>query len=200
MAKPYERQEKRRKQIAQAALELLAESGVRGFTAKGVAEKVGIADATVFKHFGNMQEIVLAAMALLEERMFSMTVPENGDALQRLEGFFRMRAKLLGDQGSLGRLMFSEQLVHAAGEEGVRKLSEWRRRNLKFVTGCLEALGAEGRLPFGLAACDLTVIVQGALLTFAFERGLKKRSLPNLNQRIDTCWRTLSRLIVCDEN
>lgn len=195
MAKTYQKRDARVRQIAQATLELIAESGLRKFTTKAVAEKVGITDGTIFRHFKNKEDIVLAAMDLLEARMFADGFPEDIDPLARLEAFFRNRAAMLGGQASLGRLMFSEQLVHAAGDAGRQKLSSWRKQNTDFVLSCLDQLHREERLPKKLKPANLRVIFQGTLLTFAFERSLQDNDDEQLAQHIDESWDTLSYVL-----
>lgn len=195
MAKTYQKRDARIRQIAQATLELIAESGLRKFTTKAVAEKVGITDGTIFRHFKNKEDIVLAAMDLLEARMFADGFPEDIDPLARLEAFFRNRAAMLGGQASLGRLMFSEQLVHAAGDAGRQKLSSWRKQNTDFVLSCLDQLHREKRLPKKLKPANLRVIFQGTLLTFAFERSLQDNDDEQLAQHIDESWDTLSYVL-----
>ena len=58
MAQQYQRSAVRRQQIADAALEVIAELGLRGFTTQAVAARVGITDGTIFRHFKDKQEIV----------------------------------------------------------------------------------------------------------------------------------------------
>ena len=195
MAHQYEPREQRVRQIAQAALELIAEDGLRRFTTKAIAEKVGITDGTIFRHFKNKEEIVIAAMDLLEDAMFAEPFPDDENALDRLEKFFRKRAFLLGGQGSMGRLMFSEQLPQAAGAAGTEKLRSWRARNMAFVGECLNELEASPGLPSGLAIRDCEAVIQGSLLTFAFERTLGDNPESELEQRIERAWQTIRRLL-----
>ncbi len=196
MAQQYERRAVRRQQIADAALEVIAELGLRGFTTQAVAARVGITDGTIFRHFKDKKEIVLAAMDRLEDVMFSEPLPADSDPVVRLEKFFRGRAALLGGMAPMGRLMFSEQLAHAAGEAGREKLRNWRQRNLAFVGNCLTELADEGRLRPNMAPRELTRVVQGLLLTFSFERMLAEAILPDLDELIDRSWQTLLALLV----
>ena len=195
MAQQYEPRKERVQQIAQAALELIAESGLRSFTTKAIAKKVGITDGTIFRHFKNKEEIVLAAMDLLENTMFSEAFPEDGEPLPRLEAFFRKRAMLLGEQASMGRLLFSEQLSHAAGEEGAAKLKSWRMRNMNFVSQCLRELHELPDWPEGLEVQDVAIVLQGVLLTFAFERSMAVVSAVDLEKRVERSWQTIYRLL-----
>ena len=48
MGKP---QEERRKEIVQATMDLAAEQGIKKVTTQAIADKVGIAQPTVFRHF-----------------------------------------------------------------------------------------------------------------------------------------------------
>ena len=59
----------RKRQIAQAALTLLGRRGARGLTAAELARAVGVTDATLFRHFASMEEIVDAAIALVEAEL-----------------------------------------------------------------------------------------------------------------------------------
>ena len=196
MAQQYERSAVRRKQIAVAPQGVNAELGQRGVKNHAVGAPGGITDGTIFRHFKDKQEIVLAAMDRLEDVMFSEPLPADSDPVVRLEEFFRSRAALLGGMAPMGRLMFSEQLAHAAGETGREKLRNWRQRNLAFVGSCLTELADEGRLQPDLAPRELTRVVQGLLLTFSFERMLAETILPDLDKRIDQSWQTLRALLV----
>ena len=182
MAK-YLHREQRVEQIADAALAVIAESGLRGFTTKAVAERVGITDGTIFRHFKSKQEIVVAAMERLEERMFAGGFPTEPDPLDRLEVFFLRRATMLGGADPIGRLMFSEQLVHAAGAKGRETLNAWREKNMRFVLECMKNLQDQGRLRPGLKPKEAARLFQGLLLTFAFERSLLGREQSNLAAR-----------------
>ncbi len=195
MAQQYVSGKDRVRQIAQAALDLIAEDGLRRFTTKAIAEKVGITDGTIFRHFKNKDEIVLAAMDLLEESMFADAFPDDEAPLLRLEKFFRKRAQLLGGKASPGRLMFSEQLPQAAGEAGAKKLASWRSRNMKFVLQCLGELETAGEMPEGMHAKDFGLVLRGTLLTFAFDRNIGDSG--KLEKRIDRAWATLVRLLSC---
>ena len=89
--------EERRRQIADAALKVIAERGLGRFTIQAIAAEIGVTDATLFRHFASKEDIVLAALDRVEERLFEGFPPEDADPLVRLERFFRFRASLVGD-------------------------------------------------------------------------------------------------------
>jgi AcrR family transcriptional regulator len=192
----YARTAVRRQQIAEAALEVIAERGLGAFTTKAIAAQVGLTDGALFRHFPNKTAIVLGALEVLEGLMFAEHGPEPADPLERLEGFFRRRAALIGGGPAVGRLLFSEQLVHAAGEAGREKICAWRDRNMRLVGGCLQPLAEQGRLRDGLSPSALLPVVQGLLLGAFLERSLRTNEVADLASRIDSAWHTLTILIL----
>ncbi len=72
-ARPVDRRTKpgRRREIAEAALQVMAEYGLAATTNSRVAEAVGITASAVYVHFKNRQELLEAAMDVLVERIQS---------------------------------------------------------------------------------------------------------------------------------
>ncbi len=195
MPRQYVPTETRRQQIAEAALQVLAEEGVARFTTRSIAARVGVTDGTLFRHFADKQEIVLAAMDLLEEGLL-VDLDANGDPVGRLERMFRHRAAFVGTNSSVGRLIFSEQLVHLAGDEGRAKVAGWRMRSLTFMFSALEEASANGATTPDLPIPALAQVIQGVLLTFALRANLGlPESQEDLQARIDAAWATLQTLI-----
>ena len=180
MARHYEDTETRRRQVAEAALHTIAVQGVTRFTTRAVAERVGISDGTLFRHFGSKQDIILEAMSLLEAEMDAGLV-DTGDAATDLEAFFRHRAAFVGATGSVGRLIFSDELVHL-----------WRQKNVGYLMDRLGTLHTSGRLRSDLDVPGMSMLVQGTLLTFAMQAALGRGgSEQELEARIDHAWTTL---------
>ena len=94
MTRHYQDGQTRRLQIAEAALRTLVEDGVDGFTTRAVAARVGITDGTVFRHFANKVEIVLAAMDMLEAEIDASLQSSIGPT-EDIAFFFRHRAQFL---------------------------------------------------------------------------------------------------------
>jgi AcrR family transcriptional regulator len=62
----------RRRQITEAALEVIAQQGIQGTTTARVAEAAGISPASIYKHFENRDELLLAALDLLYDHIEEM--------------------------------------------------------------------------------------------------------------------------------
>ena len=98
--------EARREQIADATLKIIGRDGVGGFTTLAIAREVGIAEGTIFRHFNSKQEVVLAAIARLEERLLADVPTASEDPIDDLGRFFRARMRLVGRSPGLARLFF----------------------------------------------------------------------------------------------
>lgn len=195
MARHYEDSETRRRQVAQAALQTIAEQGAARFTTKAIAARVGISDGTLFRHFGSKQEIVLEAMGLLEDQLDAGLI-STGDPLDDLEAFFRHRAAFVGAESSMGRLIFSDELLHLAGEEGRQRVDRWRQHSVRYMLERLGLLMTHGRVTAAVDLPAMGMFIQGALLTFAMQASLGRSGSPQqLQARIDHAWAALRTLL-----
>ncbi len=194
MARQYQDTDTRRHQVAEAALATIVEDGSR-FTTKAVANRIGISDSTLFRHFGSKEEIVLEAMNLLEAEMDKGLV-ETGDTLLDLERFFRHRAAFVGSQASVGRLIFSEDFVHLAGESAKQRIKAWRMRSVLYLANRLKQLKELGEFRSDLDVAAMNTFFQGTLLTFAVQASLGNAdSEERLLSRIDKAWNDLQLIL-----
>lgn len=182
--------EARRQQIADAALKVIALQGLGRFTTQAIAAEVGITDGTLFRHFASKEEIVLAALDRVEERLFEGFPPPDPDPLVRLERFFRLRAALVGANPVIAQLAFSDELRHAAGEPGAKQVESWKARSLDFVVACVEEAGERGQVPRGLPAREVGVMVLGTLIAL-----VRFGELSAGPAAADRAWSVIQRLL-----
>lgn len=156
--------ETRREEIADAALAVIAEQGLGRFTTQAIAARIGVTDGSLFRHFANKEEIVLAAIDRAEALLFEGFPPADPDPLERLHRFFVHRAGLVSAQPVIARLAFSEELPHAAGPRGAERVLAWKRRSIEFIAGCLAEAAARGRLRDDAPPQTLAFVVLGSLM------------------------------------
>lgn len=157
----------RRREIADAALKIIAEQGLGRFTSLAIAREVGVSDAALFRHFATKDDIVLAVIDRVEEVLFAGFPPPGADPIDRLGRFFRRRIEVARENPGVARLVGSEQLAQAAPPVGVARVAEFRRRSRSFVRGCLAEAHAQGLLAAGIGPEEAVVLVLGALLALA---------------------------------
>lgn len=161
--------EQRRKQIAEAALRIIAERGLRSFTVAAISEEVGLADGTIFRHFDDKDDIVLEAVTQLEKALTSQVVePPQGDPLERLGGFLRMRIELIQKRPELFKVLFSDDLAKAGPEEAGRRVRQLKHRSMQLVRAHLQMAIDQGLVAADCTADELLYIVHGTALAQVF--------------------------------
>ncbi len=184
----------RQRQIAQAALELISEEGVGGFTTAALSKRVGLAEGTIFRHFSSKEDIALAAIDLLEERLRESFPDEEGEPLEQMGLFMRHRLQLVVAHRGVFRAFFSDQLAMIAGRDGVEKMERIKGESVDFLRRCLDEAAAEGKLRSGVSPEFLLRVIQGTVHGFLFGSGpAEEESQPqNLARRT---WSSLVELI-----
>jgi AcrR family transcriptional regulator len=91
--------------IIQSVNRLLADKGFEGMTVDEVAADVGIAKASLYRHFPSKEDLAAAAMVFVMKRAqtFLSTLPASAQPLQNLRAAVRwmMSLKLAGEMPSL---------------------------------------------------------------------------------------------------
>jgi AcrR family transcriptional regulator len=159
--------EDRRREIADAALRVIAAHGLGRFTAVAIAREVGLTDGALFRHFASKEAIVDAALDRVEELLFEGFPPEAEDPIERLGAFFARRVAVIREHPGISSLVATEELAKAGATDGAERVAGFRRRSSEFVHACLAAAQRDGRLAPGVGAEEAAVVVLGALLALA---------------------------------
>ena len=154
----------RKKQIARAAMNIIARTGLAGFTTAAVAGSVGISEGAMFRHVRNKEDIILLIVEELEQILFKDFPSQEEDPIKRLGLFVEQRIRLLGSDPAIIQLFFSEQLLQAAGPKGVERIKKLEQRSMYFVQECVEDASNKGLLRPGLAVSHVMLVVFGAIM------------------------------------
>lgn len=167
--------EERRQQIAEAALRILAEQGAHRLTAMEIANAVGIADGTVFRHFKNKEEILGAAIEAFERHLEGDFPPLDLEPLARLKQFFLRRVNKVRERPDILRLAFSDRLEEVAGEKNAERVRAVVARSIAYVRQCLRQAQKEGDVGDDVPVDVLAFMVMGVMRSTALS-GDKKGS------------------------
>ena len=125
---------------------LLAEKGFEAMTVDEVAAAVGIAKASLYKHFPSKEDLAAAAMVSVMQRAqaFIATLPADAAPLQNLRAVVRwtMQVKLAGEMPSLpsqNSKLRAALMANRAYMDGLMEVSD-------VLGGWIEAAQAEGAL------------------------------------------------------
>jgi AcrR family transcriptional regulator len=166
--------------IVQTVNRLLAEKGFEAMTVDEVAAQVGIAKASLYKHFASKEDLAVAAMVrvMRQAQAFIAALPVQDPPLQQLRAVVRwaLQLKLAGGMPSLPSQNSSLRASLAASHDYMDGLIELSDR----LGGWIEAAQAAGELnpqlpaiailyTFFARACDPVVefLKMGGLYTDA---------------------------------
>lgn len=129
--------DERKRQIAEAALLILASQGAHRLTAMEIGHAIGVSDAAVFRHFRDKDAIVAAAIDRFEELLAGDTVQAGGDPVVRLGEFFVRRLRKARAHPEILRLAFNDRLAEIAGPDGLARVRQVVGESIVFVRGCI---------------------------------------------------------------
>ncbi len=161
--------EVRRAQVAEAALRLIANKGLRAFTTAALAREVGLSEGAIFRHFSGKDDIVEAAVDLLGAELFPQREPDGtNDPLGELRRFVEHRSKLLRDKPGYLRILLSQELAHAAPPQVKGRVASLRQRSGELVASIFTRAAAAGMVREDVSPHTLTALAQGLLLYQVF--------------------------------
>ena len=185
--------EERRREIADAAIKIIAERGLREFTAANLAREVGIKDSTIFRHYKDMNEIAGAVLDRLQDLMIEAQ-QTTGDPLERLEEFVLSRLRSVAVQPGIQSLVFSDLISQALGAGGPQRVAALRNRGREVIRSCLREAAGKDLLREDLDIESAVVLVTGTVMGFLFavKDGVIEGSADQAALR---AWRTLLQLL-----
>lgn len=186
--------EERQMEIANAAIKIIGDQGLRDFTMTRLAEEVGIKDGSIFRHFKDKHEILNAVVERIEEILVATAPSEIEDPLERLEAFLTTRMHAVASQPGLLSIVFSDQLTHAMGDEGRQRVAELRNRGRAFVRSCLEEASKKQLINSETDIESAVLVINGMVMSllFASKDGAIDRPIDQAGRR---AWRTFAQLL-----
>lgn len=171
-ARSYKSREERREEIIAATLAILADEGMHAWTTSALADRVGVSEAAIFKHFESKGEILTAALGhqARELRSRIREYEGNGTAWERVEGLIgHLFAYLERTQGGPMVILMGQasRLQPGMREEVSRTVRLLRDRLAGMVEESLEETGRAGAVDPDTAA----EVIHAVMLTSAM-RGI----------------------------
>jgi TetR/AcrR family transcriptional regulator, fatty acid metabolism regulator protein len=139
--------EDRRRQIVDAVLRVVSQHGVPNTTVSRVAEAAGIAEGTLYLHFENRTEMLMAALdSIFMEMLGLVDVPEAENELERLREAARRHSTIMATERG-GFAYPWVEFIAAPAELGLREaVAETQRRAFRVLRDIVERGKAEGSI------------------------------------------------------
>jgi AcrR family transcriptional regulator len=157
----------RRHDIIEAAMEIIRHEGVAKLTTRSLSKAVGIAQPTLFLHFGNKSHVLVALVDTIQERLQKEMAGlglQQLTPLERLKAVIRAHLNFIQQQPGIPRLLFSEELQ--SGDPIFRdRMNELVMFFLQFIANLIGAAQESGEIRPDISpqqnACILIAAVQG---------------------------------------
>jgi AcrR family transcriptional regulator len=157
--------EERRLGIVQAVLDLAGERGPDAITTQAIAERIGVTQGALFRHFPDKEAIWLAVFEWVRAALgaaVDAAIERGASPLANLERVFRAHVALVAAHPGVPRALYHE--LQNAGDSPVRDavramVADYRRRVMRL----LDEAKAAGELPKNLDASLAAVLFIGAV-------------------------------------
>lgn len=133
----------RQEQIVEAALSLIAAHGVRRLNMAALARRVGLVPSALYRHFHSKQEILDAALRLVQRRGLENlreVCASTPNALERLKLLLLRVIKMVRELQAMPRIVFSEGM---SGDHPERKHQAYEV--IKGFLAAIEGIMREGQ-------------------------------------------------------
>ncbi len=182
MGKP---QEQRRKEIVQATMDLTAELGIKSVSTQAIADKVGIAQPTIFRHFKTRDDIFAAVISWIAENLSKAILSDanpNDPPDEQLRKLLKNQLTFINKHRAVPKVLFSD-LLNLESPKLKSLLQELMNGYIKRVTQLLQQ-GKENDLfrkdlDIEVTARYIAALIQGLLIrwsVYEFNFSLEKEA------------------------
>jgi len=155
-----------RTRLLQAALELVAEQGYRGATTRAIAERAGVAEITLFRHFRTKADLVAEAVRWATEALGDLSQAPSDDLEHDLVTLARTYHRLIQSRRGVVLKLFPELGRHPELGRRFREVMGERMRGVFALFAYHQQAGRLKREPPASAALAfLGPLFAGSLLS-----------------------------------
>jgi AcrR family transcriptional regulator len=139
--------EERRKQIVDAVLQVVSEYGVPEATTARIAKAAGVAEGTLYLHFGSRSGMLSAALdAILAQMLELVRASSERDPVDRLKDIARRHSDLMGTERG-GFAVPWVEFISAGPQVGLRDaIAKIQRRAFEALRDIVEEGKVSGRI------------------------------------------------------
>ncbi|HAG16123.1 MAG TPA: hypothetical protein DCG69_06300 [Bacteroidales bacterium] len=161
-------QTERQKEIVLAALELINSKGIQGLTIKNIAQKIGVTEPAIYRHYENKIQILLSILDLFKdntERFFQDELRNKKGATAKIQHLFNCHITAFTKSPSFVSVIFSEELFKNE-EILMLKINEVIDKNNAILIEIISKGQIEEEIRRDISATHLAIVVMGTLRLF----------------------------------
>ena len=106
--------EERKKQIVDESLNIIYKKGFMQFTIRNIAQRVGISEAGIYRHFDSKNDIIFSILDRMNEfgEEISEQIKSIEDPIKQINRFFLLQLKYFEDNQELAMILLSEEIFN----------------------------------------------------------------------------------------
>ena len=156
---------KRQFEILKKSIELISEKGIQGLTVKNLAERIGISEPALYRHFKNKFEILKALLNLFKtesEKSFEQIDVSKKSSLDKIELIYDIHIIKFFENPPFASVVFSEELFKNDSELSTI-VKDIMAYSIDHVTKIVEEGQKNGEINKDVKAKDIAIIILGSL-------------------------------------
>jgi AcrR family transcriptional regulator len=155
----------RQEQIAQAAMNLINTSGMKGLSIAGVAKRVGLVPSAIYRHFNSKDQVIDAVLNLVFARLMNNVSEVCSlalDPFERLKLILTRHIRLILENHAIPRIIFSEE-VYSGNTDRKVKLNRGINEYLNKIDWIIQQGQRKNRIRKDLDAATIAVMFLGII-------------------------------------
>jgi AcrR family transcriptional regulator len=159
----------RRRQIAEAAMGLVADQGLRRLSMAAIARRVGIVPSGIYRHFPNKDALIAAVLDRIEERLLANVAAareEHADPLDCLKDILSRHIRFIREGRAIPRIIFSDDM-HAGHPDRRQRVLRIVKRYTDEIATIVRAAQTSHRIRPELDVQTITLMLLGIVVPAA---------------------------------
>ena len=155
---------KRQQQIIEAAIKIIAVNGIQNLTIKTLANKVGVTEPALYRHFDNKLEILKAIISYFQNKMKPAVEKLNrsAKALDKIEKFILEHLRIINSNPDFAKVIFSE--ANFQNEETlILKVNNMMNKSHKILETVVQKGQNNGEIRNDISSLSIVRMIIGSL-------------------------------------
>ena len=154
----------RQKQIIEVAIKLIAEHGIQHLTIKNIAEKIGVSEPALYRHFKNKFDILKAVIEYFKIKMQPAfeKLEEADGSLKGIENFILEHFEIFNLNHDLARVIFSESNFQNE-EKLIIQLNRMMNYSRRILEDAINSGQISGEIRVDIDASSIVRIIIGSM-------------------------------------
>lgn len=158
----------RQKEIILVSLELIDKKGIQGLTIKNLANKIGISEPAIYRHYENKIQILIGILDFFKsntEDFFTKELKNDNNSVEKIERLFSNHFRTFSATPSLVSVVFSEEIFRNETIL-IERIAEIMTKNNMVLSNIIETGQNKGEIRTDINPSYLSIMILGSLRMF----------------------------------